>query len=377
MSGNTLLTPKFPGKVLLTVDDIGDRFSDFHIFDTRYSLVEEKYGINEYTKAHIPGATFVNVDESLTGPLTNTTARHPLPDVHVFIKWCKANGISPQKPVLCYDDQCGGMGACRMWWMLHALDVEAYVLNGGFDAYSAAQLPVESGPQKNKAHPVESWPYGTVFKRALTIDEVPPNALMVDSRLRDRFATTVRPYALDTVPGHIENAVCLPWNANVVVDETSKHLRTDEECRSSMLKALNSLSASGKVDVSKCVFYCGSSVTATFNIALLCHLGLGEPYLYCGSWSEYAGRFAFALARRAVEEYGMYFKMLSANLGHNPKAAMGTCRVVVDGSVMDGTDAEVESAVKHMHVGEKAEVYFKSGRTVVIEVTPAGQEIRG
>ncbi|ORC83882.1 mercaptopyruvate sulfurtransferase [Trypanosoma theileri] len=361
---------KFPGKVILSVEEIAHCFTEFHVFDVRYNLSNKDYGMNEYTKAHIPRATFADLDESLCGPLTNTTARHPLPDVHVFIDWCKANGISPQRPVLCYDDQCGGMGACRMWWMLHALGVEAYVLNGGFDAYRAAELPVESGPQKEKPQPVESWPYGTVFKRALTIDEVPPNALLVDSRVMERFSTTVRPYAQDTMAGHIENAVCVPWNANIVVDNHRKRLRPDDECRSNLLRALKGAWGAGKPDLSNCVFYCGSGVTATLNIALLCHLGLGEPYLYCGSWSEYTGRFAFAITRHIVEQYGMYFKMLSANLGENPKAAMSTALIMVDGSVVDVTDAEVESAVKHMHIGEKAEVFFKSGRTVVIEVTP-------
>jgi thiosulfate/3-mercaptopyruvate sulfurtransferase len=32
------------------------------------------------------------------------------------------------------------MGAARLWWMLDALGVEAYVLDGGFQAYLAAGL---------------------------------------------------------------------------------------------------------------------------------------------------------------------------------------------------------------------------------------------
>ncbi|KEG07899.1 mercaptopyruvate sulfurtransferase [Trypanosoma grayi] len=369
MGMNGKHSAKHPGKVFLSVEDIADRLTEYQVFDTRYSLDGKEYGVNEYLRSHLPRAMFVDVDEQLSGPLTGTTARHPLPDVHVFIEWCKSMGIGAEKPALCYDDECGGLGACRMWWMLHSLGVEAYVLNGGFQAYSAAGLPLEVGPQKEKPHPAESWPYGTVFVRALAINEVPPNAVMVDARASLRFSTTVRPYTVDTMPGHIDRALNLPWCSSIACKDGLRCLMSEEECRCNVLKALHGVLDESHPDVSNCVFYCGSGVTATFNIALVCHLGFGEPFLYCGSWSEYSGRFAFEMSRRIVEEHGMFFKMLSPSLCDSPKAALGGTVVAVDGTVVKAVDAEVEAALSHMHIGEKARVFFKSGRIAVIEVS--------
>ncbi|EKG06946.1 mercaptopyruvate sulfurtransferase, putative [Trypanosoma cruzi] len=358
-------------KVFLTVDDIAHSFMEYQVFDVRYNLADGNYGKNAYAKGHIPSAIFVDVDEELSGPLTNTTARHPLPDAAKFVEWCKSRGIGSGKSVLCYDDISGAMGACRMWWMLHALGVEAYVLNGGFQAYCAAGLPLETGLPESRTQPLETWPYGVDFRRALTIDEVPPNAIMVDTRSKNRFLSTVRPYGADTLPGHIDNAISFPWDSILLLTDQLKCLKSEEECRSNVLEALQSVWDAGHSNASNCVFYCGSGVTATLNIALLCHLGLGDPFLYCGSWSEYAGQFSFSIARRIVGEHGMLFKMMSPCLGDNPKApASDAATVIVDGKIVPQPDAELSSAIAHMHLGERAQVFFRSRRVVVIEVLP-------
>ncbi|KAG8343190.1 Rhodanese like domain [Trypanosoma vivax] len=356
-----------PGKVFLSVEEIKGNIRAYQMFDVRYNVFNKDYGINEYNKGHAERATFVDVNEHLSGAI-NSSARHPMPEPSVFVEWCKSVGINPTRPVLCYDDECGVMGACRMWWMLHALGVEVYVLSGGFQEYEAAGLPIETGASNEKHNPTTYWPYGTEFKRLLNIEDVLPNAYLVDTRSADRFNTTVRPYGPDETPGHIEGAVNIPTSVNVLSGKDYKRLRPFDECRSNLLKGLNGKWGKGDPDISNCVFYCGSGVTATFSIALACHLKLGEPYLFCGSWSEYAGRYNFALNRRAIEEHGMIFKMLSPNLAENTKATAHNAVLIADGEVVKNPDPELLSALEHMHIGEKAQVFFKSKRVAVMEV---------
>ncbi|RNF00771.1 mercaptopyruvate sulfurtransferase [Trypanosoma conorhini] len=364
-------TPRHPGKVFVAVADVAHCLADFQVFDVRYSLCDETHGKRAYHKGHLPGAVFVDVDGDLSGPITLATGRHPLPDAAAFVGWCKSKAIGAGRPALCYDDVGGAMGACRMWWMLHSLGIEAYVLDGGFQAYDAAGLPLETGLPEVEVEPLEKWPYATSFKRALTIEEVPPNAVMVDARPASRFSSTVRPHGFDTLPGSVQNALSCPWDGFMQCKDQHRCLKPDEECRRIALKALESVWEVIHADASNCVFFCGSGVTATLSIAVLSHLGLGETFLYGGSWSQYGVRFAFSTARRIVEEHGMFFKMLSPNLDDSPAVtAADAATVVVDGAVAQQPDAEVAAAVAHMRIGEKAQVFFKSHRTAVIEVLP-------
>ena len=138
-------------------------FSDYFVFaDVRYSLAGPTYGIVEYRKSHIKRAVFVDLDRDLTGEMTGTTARHPLPPAKRFVEYCHRSGllqpavdVSGYKPVVCYDDTCGALGASRLWWMLTSLGAEAFVLDGGMQAWKAAGCPCEAGEPQD---PPESSP---------------------------------------------------------------------------------------------------------------------------------------------------------------------------------------------------------------------------
>nr|CCC91680.1 putative mercaptopyruvate sulfurtransferase [Trypanosoma congolense IL3000] len=363
--------PKHPGKVFLDVEDVKGDVSSYNVFDVRYNLTNKDYGINEYKKGHVPQATFVDLDVHLSKPAPpNSKARHVMPDPQVFIEWCKSVGIGPQKPVLCYDDECGAMGACRMWWMLHALGVEAYVLTCGYRLFEAGYSSTDV-TDSTKHQPTSYWPYETEFKRLLNIKETPPNAHMVDTRPAYRFNTTVRPYWPDDLPGHIEGAVNLPFSVNIVqISRHEKRLRPNDECRSNILKLLAGMWDMKKADISHCVFYCGSGVTAAFSIAVACHVGLGEPYLLSGSWSEYADVFDFHLRRSIIKEYGMLLTMTSPTFADNVKASSTNATLMVDDEIVESPDEELAAAFVHLHVGEKAKVLFESQREVTIEAYP-------
>ncbi|KPI84558.1 mercaptopyruvate sulfurtransferase [Leptomonas seymouri] len=360
--------PKHPGKVFVNVSDVKDHLDHYRIFDCRYKLTEKDYGEREYAAAHVKGSTRADVDEDLSEISECSTARHPLPPCAKFISWCKANGISNKQAVLCYDDECGTMGACRLWWMLNALGVEAYVVNGGVQACKAAGLEMESGEPATPPAPTSDWPFKTVFAHHYTLSEIPINAVIVDARPPLRFHSTVRPYTVDTVPGHIEGSVNLPCGMHLLRPDGYPVLREEKDIREGILSALHNSIGRNTTDLSQCVFSCGSGLTVCINIALAQHLGLGHPYLYCGSWSEYSGVFRFPLIRSIIERYGMYIQLHTPSLFDNPKANAEVNTVLVDGVPCKELDMELRSALTHLHAGEKGTVHFKSGRTLTIEI---------
>lgn len=361
--------PRHPGKVFVAAAEVKDHLDDYRIFDCRYKLAVKDYGKIEYPKAHVKGATRADVDTDLSDISPHSTARHPLPSGDKFVAWCVANGITDAKPVLCYDDECGAMGACRLWWMLDALGVEAYVVNGGMQACTAAGLAMESGEPAAAPTPATAWPFKTAFEHHYTIQQLPPNAILTDARAPQRFSSTVRPYAADPLPGHIEGAVNLFYGMHLAQPDGYPVLRPEAELRENILNTLRgSTGDDGAAALSNCVFSCGSGLSACINIALAHHLGLGHPYLYCGSWSEYCGLFRFPMLRSIVNDYGLYIQLHSPALGDNPKADAAVHTIVVDGAPCAAPDAELQTALAHLHAGEKGTAFFKSGRTATIEV---------
>lgn len=358
----------FPRRVFVSVADVAPVISKLRILDVRYSLENpQHYGIGEYVKQRVAGASFIDLDAEATGPLTGTTARHPLPAVKNFIDLCVRRGIG-KLPVLCYDDQAGGMAASRVWWMLQSLGVEAYVLEGGVQAYVAAGLPTETGEQRPEETPLSEWPYGTEFAKALELNELPLSAKIVDARFAIRYNSTVRPYGADPIPGYMPGAVNHPWNANM--DDTvpgQRKLHSEEA-----LRAKWSTTLPGTTDVKDMIFTCASGVTACYNIAVVNHLGLGMPYLYSGAWSEYCGLHRFHLQRQVIAAHGFCFTMKTKALAMNPKATQENSTLTVDGKAvsLDEADELTRKAAVHLHIGERGVATFATGETRDIEVHP-------
>lgn len=358
----------FPRKVFVSVAEVTPLLPSLRVLDLRYSLENpQHYGVGEYVKLRVAGASFIDLDAEATGPLGGTTARHPLPKASDFVELLRRRGIGKQ-PVLCYDDQAGGMAASRMWWMLQSLGIEAYVLEGGIQAYVAGGLPTESGEQRPEETPLPEWTFATQYAKALELNELPLNSKIVDARFAIRFNSTVRPYGADPIPGYLPGSFNHPWNSNM--DESvagQRKLHGEETLRGKWSKTLN-----GATDVSDMVFTCASGVTACYNIAVVNHLGLGMPYLYSGAWSEYCGLHRFHLQRQVIAAHGFCFTMKTKALAMNPKATTENSILVVDGKEVSLADADelTRTAAPHLHIGERGVATFASGETRDIEVRP-------
>lgn len=249
------------------------------VIDCRFSLADTAAGQRAYAESHISGALYAHLDEDLSGPIRpGQTGRHPLPSPEVAAARFAAWGIGADTQVVAYDDMAGGIAA-RLWWMLRWLGHEAVaVMDGGWQAWQAAGYPVDAEVPQPQPRVFTPQPRPGMWVDAATVDQIrrSPEYRVVDSRTPERYRGEVEP--IDPVAGHIPGALNLPHPGNIAPDGK---LRSPEELRRRFQEAL------GDTPPDHTAFYCGSGVTACFNILAYRHAGLGDALLYPGSWSEW------------------------------------------------------------------------------------------
>ena len=236
------------------------------VCDCRFLLSQADAGRAQYLASHIPGASYVDLEADLSGPVDSRTGRHPLPEVSVFRKTLGHLGLTPDIPVVVYDD--GGCAmAARFWWMLRWMGhSDVKVLDGGLAAWQAAGFAIYEGPTDND-----------LWVSVETVESIvgQGSGLIVDAREASRFKGWQEP--LDLVAGHMPSALNRPFIENM---REGKFKSTGE-----LRQAFKTLiRARSPRDV---IHSCGSGVTACHNLLAMEHAGLPGSRLFVGSWSEW------------------------------------------------------------------------------------------
>jgi thiosulfate/3-mercaptopyruvate sulfurtransferase len=183
------------------------------VVDCRASLQNPEAGREQYRQGHLPGASFADLLQDLSGPiLPGKTGRHPLPTIETFVARVRSWGIGSASQVVVYDDASGAFAA-RLWWLLRWLGHETVaVLDGGFPAWVAENRPVTTqapilavGDFSPRSH--TDW-----LVQARELLQSAPRKLF-DARAPERFRGDVEP--IDPVAGHIPGAVNLPFADNL------------------------------------------------------------------------------------------------------------------------------------------------------------------
>jgi len=277
---------------LISTEELAERLADptLALFDVRHDLMQpERWGVDEYKKAHIPGAAFLHLDNDLSAPTTGTNGRHPLPTPEAAAALFGRIGIDGTKQVVAYD-QSTGVFAARLWWMLRWLGHEnVAVLDGGFAKWMREGRAVSSDVDTPRATTF------AVKRVAPTVNSVGVEAslsrhtlLLVDARAPERFRGDVEP--MDPVAGHIPGAVNHPASMNVTPEGVFKPVAT--------LRAEYKALLGGRPH-SDVVHHCGSGVTACHNILAMEIAGMPGTRLYPGSWSEWIANPARPVAKAA------------------------------------------------------------------------------
>jgi thiosulfate/3-mercaptopyruvate sulfurtransferase len=251
---------------------------DLILFDCRFDLGNVHWGATEYANAHLPGALYLHLDRDLSGPITPTSGRHPLPDAGIFAQRMGEFGVAAGSQVVAYD-QGNGAHAARLWWLLRWIGLRnVAVLDGGMAAWRAAALPVETQVRKPSARTLPLSVDDAAWVSSERVNELRlrPQTLVVDARGAERFAG--RNETIDPVAGHVPGARNHPFLTNLGPD--GKFLPAPE-----LRRRWQTLL--GSQPPSAVIAMCGSGVTACHNLLALEHAGLSGGRLYAGSWSEW------------------------------------------------------------------------------------------
>lgn len=255
---------------------------DVVVLDVRWRL-DQPDGRPAFRDGHVPGAVYVDLETELAAPADPALGRHPLPTREALQDAARGWGLRDGDAVVVLDD-LGGMSAARAWWLLrHAGVADVRLLDGGWSAWAAAGLPVETGATTPERGDV-TLDWGRM--PTLELDEVAAFAAdhpLLDARAAERYRGEVEP--IDPRAGHIPGAISAP---------TADSLDVDRRLLSPW--ALRIRFGELGVRVGEPVgVYCGSGVTAAHEALALAVAGF-EPVLYPGSWSQWSAREALPVA---------------------------------------------------------------------------------
>lgn len=263
---------------LISAGELAQHVADplWVVFDCRFTLTETEAGRNAYNQAHIPGAVYAHLEEDLSGAITQTSGRHPLPDIESFVNFLSQSGVDKSKQVVVYDDAFGSV-AGRLWWMLRwAGHDKVALLDGGLPAWQRDGHEMDQRqPQIQKAD-FTADVRTELFVSSQDVVEIieDKSYRVIDARAEERFVGDVEPF--DNVAGHVPGAINMPYDDNLAI---SGGFETKEELANLYMENL------GEIKADHVVHMCGSGVTACHNILAMEHAGLTGSRLYVGSWS--------------------------------------------------------------------------------------------
>ncbi|MFO8045956.1 MAG: sulfurtransferase [Halomonas sp.] len=258
---------------LITVSELTEALASRlppRLVDCRARLGDANAGHTLWWETHLPGSDHLDLDRDLAAP-PGQGGRHPLPTRQVFTATLQRLGITPEVPVVLYDDMGGQLAAARAWWMLAcwAGHPDVRVLDGGIQAWLGSGGELVQGDRT--APKVSRWVPG--FRDAQWVEAAQlssQQALLLDARSRERFRGDAEP--IDAVAGHIPGAVSRPS-----ADNLTPYGR---------FKPATQLAAE-LPEADEVIAYCGSGVTACHTILAYAVAGRPLPRLYPGSWSEW------------------------------------------------------------------------------------------
>ncbi len=245
------------------------------IFDARYSLMDDEYGINAYLEGHIKDAFLIDVRNVLSKKPKEHGGNNPLQDKEVLKSFLESYGISNDTIVVIYDEGDFN-GPARMLFQLRNIGLEnVYILNGGIEAYKLAggqietrvnsNEKIESGHINMKENEIETVDIEYVKKKIEDEDSI-----LIDARARERYLGENEP--MYPKAGHIPTAKNYPTGL-LFEDGKFKDL--------SSLKDIFS-----DLNDKEIILSCGSGISACVDSLALRELGIDHK-IYIGSFSDW------------------------------------------------------------------------------------------
>jgi len=276
------MTKTYPGPVVSAhwlAEHLGD--PGIRIVDATVHLADTGRNARaEYTHSHIPGAAFLDLDRVAD---SNNPLPRKCPGGKHFAAEIGALGIGNDTHVIAYDTP-GLYSAARVWWLFRHYGYDKVsILDGGFEAWRLAGLPIERGDV-----PTAQMQFVSFGERGLLACW--PDILaavhadfpqILDARTPGRFSGADQDRYPGTRSGHIPHSRNLYWAH--LLDPITRCLLPQTDIRARF-------EAAG-IDYGRPVILtCGSGLTACI-LALALHLtGKDDWQVYDGSWDEWGRR---------------------------------------------------------------------------------------
>ncbi len=219
----------------------------------------------------------------LKGVFSDLTSQFPnmLPSPQQFEQACQKLGINKTSKIVVFDN-LGIYSSPRVWWMFKVMGHnKVSVLNGGLTEWIEHDFPVEDEGIKeyNRGDFKADLQKRFVISYEKVLQNIDSKSFtIVDARSQGRFKGTEKEPREHLQSGHIPGSINIPYQD---VLQNGKYKSEAE------LKAIFSNKA---VDSEKLVFSCGSGLTACIVMLASEVAYQSSPYLYDGSWTEWAER---------------------------------------------------------------------------------------
>ena len=232
---------------------------------------------DEYERAHLPGAVFVDWTTDIVDPELEVKAQ--LAPAGRFAEAMSQRGIGDETDVVVVD-HTGGHFATRLWWALKYYGHDrAAVLDGGFNRWKALGFPLTDAVPRmqRRSFTARERPSLRVEAEELLKRIVEQSSVIVDARDPAQYTGAVRRGARG---GHVPTAVNI-WAKSLVNDDGT--WKSDDELR-------EVLEAGGVRADEPVIAYCNGGVTATAVLFALDRIGHDSWANYDGSWNEWGER---------------------------------------------------------------------------------------
>ncbi len=238
-------------------------------------IIDVRVG-EDYAMGHIPGALHFSV----YGVNTFDTDEAPLKSfTRMWAFLLGLRGITVDDTIIVYDE-ISGMSAARAFWFMEYLGhADVHLLDGGFNAWRDAGVPIARDAEASKA---SEFRYQTVRNRVATYQDMldaidVSGKVILDTRSEKEWLGTDRRAARS---GTIPSAVHLDW---------VNHLTADGKLKSA--DELNAMFEARGVTADKEVLaFCNTGYRSAHAYLVLRMLGYPRVRNYVGSWQEWGNR---------------------------------------------------------------------------------------
>jgi thiosulfate/3-mercaptopyruvate sulfurtransferase len=256
-----------------------------HLHDKKVKVLDASFKLpgvmplpkEDYERAHIPHSVFFDVDAVSDH---SNSLPHMFPSAEQFGRDIGTLGISNADTVVVYDSG-GWVAAPRAWWMFLAFGHDKVrVLDGGLKKWIAESHPVQGGNVMIKP---ATFKAKFDARRVRSIEQMTANLAsraeqVLDARAKERFEGTAAEPRPGLRSGHIPGSLNLPYGQ--LINAATGTMKPLDDLRA----AFSSLGVDLKKPIATS---CGSGVSAAVLTLALYRLGVENPALYDGSWSEW------------------------------------------------------------------------------------------